>query len=46
MEGIVFGAAAVTAVPSLVWLFVLVNRPDWAREPPHEEPAAPARPAI
>jgi cytochrome d ubiquinol oxidase subunit II len=30
---IVFGVAAVTAVPALVWLFVLVNRSDWAVEP-------------
>ena len=30
---IVFGVAAVTAVPALVWLYVLVNRPDWAAEP-------------
>ena len=28
---VVFGLAAVTAVPALVWLFVLVNRRDWAR---------------
>jgi cytochrome d ubiquinol oxidase subunit II len=26
---IVFGLAAVTAVPALAWLFVLVNRDDW-----------------
>ena len=30
---ITFGAAAVTVVPALVWLFVLVNRRDWARQP-------------
>ena len=28
---IVFGMAAVTAVPALVWLYVLVNQPSWAR---------------
>lgn len=28
---IVFVAAALTAVPSLAWLYVLVNRRDWAR---------------
>lgn len=27
---IVFGVAAVTAVPALLWLFWLVNRPEWA----------------
>jgi cytochrome d ubiquinol oxidase subunit II len=27
---VVFGLAAVTAVPSLAWLYVLVNRKDWA----------------
>jgi cytochrome d ubiquinol oxidase subunit II len=31
---VVFGFAAVTAVPSLAWLFWLVNRPDWAEEAP------------
>jgi cytochrome d ubiquinol oxidase subunit II len=30
---IVFGLAAVTAVPSLVWLYVLVNRKEWAQSP-------------
>ena len=25
-----FGLAAVTAVPAMAWLFVLVNRRDWA----------------
>ena len=29
---IVFGAAAVTAVPSLLWLYVLVNRRQWSDE--------------
>ena len=29
---IVFGAAAVTAVPAMVWLFVLVNQDDWQRD--------------
>jgi cytochrome d ubiquinol oxidase subunit II len=29
---VVFGAAAVTAVPALVWLFVLVNQDDWQRD--------------
>jgi cytochrome d ubiquinol oxidase subunit II len=33
---VVFGLAAVTAVPALVWLFVLVNQPEWAR--PTDEP--------
>jgi hypothetical protein len=28
----VFAAAAVTAVPAVVWLFVLVNQDDWASE--------------
>ena len=26
---IVFGVAAVTAVPALIWLFVLVNQDEW-----------------
>jgi len=30
---IVFGFAAVTAVPALVWLYVLVNRRDWSVDP-------------
>jgi len=29
---IVFGFASVTAVPAMLWLFVLVNRPEWAPE--------------
>ena len=29
---VTFGIAAVTAVPALLWLFVLVNRRDWATE--------------
>ena len=29
---VTFGIAAVTAVPALLWLFVLVNRSDWATE--------------
>jgi cytochrome d ubiquinol oxidase subunit II len=29
---IVFGFAAVTAVPAMVWLFVLVNQDDWQRD--------------
>jgi cytochrome d ubiquinol oxidase subunit II len=29
---IVFGLASVTAVPALLWLYVLVNRPEWAPE--------------
>ena len=29
---VVFGLATVTAVPSLVWLFVLVNRRDWGSQ--------------
>ncbi len=29
---VVFGFAAVTAVPALVWLFVLVNQDDWQTE--------------
>ena len=35
---IVFGLASVTAVPALVWLYVLVNRSEWAPEsgPPTE----------
>lgn len=28
---IVFVAAAVTAVPAMLWLFVLVNQDDWQR---------------
>lgn len=28
---IVFALAAVTAVPSLIWLYVLVNQPSWWR---------------
>ena len=36
---IVFGLASVTAVPSLLWLYVLVNRPDWA--PKAARPADP-----
>jgi len=28
---ITFGLAAITAVPAMAWLFVLVNRRDWAR---------------
>jgi cytochrome d ubiquinol oxidase subunit II len=38
---ITFGIAAVTAVPALVWLFVLVNQPRWHREAkePTAEPA-------
>jgi cytochrome d ubiquinol oxidase subunit II len=35
---IVFGLASVTAVPSLLWLFWLVNRPDWA--PTEHTPSA------
>ena len=27
---ITFGIAAITAVPAMVWLFVLVNKRDWA----------------
>ena len=30
---VVFGLAAVTAVPALLWLYWLVNRPDWVPEP-------------
>ena len=30
---VTFGVAAVTAVPALLWLFVLVNRREWATEP-------------
>jgi cytochrome d ubiquinol oxidase subunit II len=30
---LVFGLAAVTAVPSLMWLYVLVNRKEWAESP-------------
>jgi cytochrome d ubiquinol oxidase subunit II len=29
---IVFGLAAVTAVPALLWLYTLVNREEWATE--------------
>ena len=29
---IVFGFAAITAVPAMIWLFVLVNQDDWQRE--------------
>jgi cytochrome d ubiquinol oxidase subunit II len=29
---ITFGFAAVTAVPAMIWLFVLVNRRDWASD--------------
>jgi cytochrome d ubiquinol oxidase subunit II len=29
---IVFGFAAVTAVPAMAWLFVLVNQDDWSRD--------------
>jgi cytochrome d ubiquinol oxidase subunit II len=29
---VVFGFAAVTAVPAMIWLFVLVNQDDWAKE--------------
>jgi cytochrome d ubiquinol oxidase subunit II len=32
---ITFGIAAVTAVPAMVWLFVLVNRRDWAADDAH-----------
>ena len=31
---IVFALAAVTAVPSLIWLYVLVNQPSWWRRRP------------
>ena len=34
---VVFGLAAVTAVPSLAWLYVLVNRPDWALPPSSDD---------
>ena len=38
---IVFGFAAVTAVPAMLWLFVLVNRDEWATEPaPRVSPGA------
>lgn len=38
---ITFGVAAVTAVPAMVWLFVLVNQRDWATdEPASPEPSA------
>ncbi|MCU1366861.1 MAG: putative cytochrome bd-I oxidase subunit [Ilumatobacteraceae bacterium] len=36
---IVFAIAAVTAVPAMVWLFVLVNRRDWADDA-HRAPSA------
>ena len=29
---IVFGIAAVTAVPALIWLYVLVNTPRWSED--------------
>ncbi len=29
---IVFGFAAVTAVPAMIWLFVLVNQDAWQRD--------------
>ena len=29
---VLFGFAAVTAVPALIWLFVLVNQDDWQDE--------------
>lgn len=29
---VTFGVASVTAVPAMIWLFVLVNRPAWAEE--------------
>ena len=29
---IVFGFASVTAVPAVLWLFWLVNQPEWASE--------------
>ena len=32
---IVFGVAAVTAVPALIWLFVLVNQDGWQSDEPH-----------
>ena len=32
---ITFAIAAVTAVPAMVWLFVLVNKRDWAATDPH-----------
>jgi cytochrome bd ubiquinol oxidase subunit II len=32
---IVFAAAAVTAVPAMVWLFVLVNQDEWQRDDAH-----------
>ena len=32
---ITFGIAAVTAVPAMVWLFVLVNRRDWVSSESH-----------
>ncbi len=35
---IVFGMAAVTAVPSLAWLYVLVNRKEWS-QPSSDHPA-------
>ena len=30
---VTFAIAAVTAVPALLWLFVLVNRREWATDP-------------
>ncbi|MEL6890497.1 MAG: cytochrome d ubiquinol oxidase subunit II [Actinomycetota bacterium] len=42
---IVFGLAAVTAVPALAWLFVLVNQDRWHRDDqPATEPVDPAAP--
>jgi cytochrome d ubiquinol oxidase subunit II len=38
---LVFLVAAVTAVPALLWLFVLVNRDEWQTE---HRPAGPSRP--
>jgi cytochrome d ubiquinol oxidase subunit II len=32
---IVFGLAAVTAVPALLWLYTLVNREEWATTESH-----------
>ncbi len=37
---IVFAIAAVTAVPAMIWLFVLVNRSEWASDT-HQAPLAP-----
>ncbi len=34
---ITFGFAAVTAVPAMGWLFVLVNRREWAADDPHPD---------